>query len=191
MELLDSLAMSGIANEIAGSSAPTSGSEHLISHALDGEQEQTRKMLPEITAWSRAERLKVLNPGLGRSEEADCIAVYGLKEMASSPRLLGGTYGLPSDQDGCVISRGLAMELFGGLDVRENISGAGRSPTGYGESRMNHPHVILLPAQRERRHEIHDVYIRKGGRKWCGRRDIPWDGNRKISGGKFSLQEWD
>lgn len=34
-EMLDSLAMSGIANEIAGSSAPTSGSEHLISHALD------------------------------------------------------------------------------------------------------------------------------------------------------------
>ncbi|MDE5864674.1 MAG: iron-containing alcohol dehydrogenase family protein, partial [Lachnospiraceae bacterium] len=34
-ELLDSLAMSGIANEIAGNSAPTSGSEHLISHALD------------------------------------------------------------------------------------------------------------------------------------------------------------
>ena len=32
-ELVDSLAMSGIAN--AGSSAPTSGSEHLISHALD------------------------------------------------------------------------------------------------------------------------------------------------------------
>ena len=39
-ELVDSLAMSGIANEIAGSSAPTSGSEHLISHALD-------KLLPE------------------------------------------------------------------------------------------------------------------------------------------------
>lgn len=34
-ELLDSLAMSGIANEIAGSSLPTSGSEHMISHALD------------------------------------------------------------------------------------------------------------------------------------------------------------
>lgn len=34
-ELLDSLAMSGIANEIAGGSFPTSGSEHLISHALD------------------------------------------------------------------------------------------------------------------------------------------------------------
>lgn len=34
-ELVDSLAMSGIANEIAGGSSPTSGSEHLISHALD------------------------------------------------------------------------------------------------------------------------------------------------------------
>ncbi len=34
-ELIDSLAMSGIANEIAGNSAPVSGSEHLISHALD------------------------------------------------------------------------------------------------------------------------------------------------------------
>lgn len=34
-ELLDSLAMGGIANEIAGSSIPSSGSEHMISHALD------------------------------------------------------------------------------------------------------------------------------------------------------------
>lgn len=39
-ELMDSLAMSGVANEIAGSSAPTSGSEHLISHALDKLLEQ-------------------------------------------------------------------------------------------------------------------------------------------------------
>jgi glycerol-1-phosphate dehydrogenase [NAD(P)+] len=34
-ELVDSLIMSGIAMEIAGSSAPASGSEHLISHSLD------------------------------------------------------------------------------------------------------------------------------------------------------------
>ena len=39
-ELLDSLAMSGVANEIAGGSTPTSGSEHLISHALDKMLEQ-------------------------------------------------------------------------------------------------------------------------------------------------------
>ena len=41
-ELLDSLAMSGVANEIAGGSTPTSGSEHLISHALDKMLEQPR-----------------------------------------------------------------------------------------------------------------------------------------------------
>jgi glycerol-1-phosphate dehydrogenase [NAD(P)+] len=34
-ELVDSLTMSGIAMEIAGDSAPASGSEHLISHSLD------------------------------------------------------------------------------------------------------------------------------------------------------------
>lgn len=39
-ELLNSLAMSGIANEIAGGSTPTSGSEHLISHALDRKSEK-------------------------------------------------------------------------------------------------------------------------------------------------------
>ncbi len=39
-ELLNSLAMCGIANEIAGSSLPTSGSEHLISHAIDQNAEK-------------------------------------------------------------------------------------------------------------------------------------------------------
>lgn len=34
-EVVDSLIMSGIAMEVAGSSAPASGSEHLISHAMD------------------------------------------------------------------------------------------------------------------------------------------------------------
>lgn len=34
-ELIDSLTLSGIAMEIAGDSIPSSGSEHLISHALD------------------------------------------------------------------------------------------------------------------------------------------------------------
>lgn len=41
-ELVDSLTMSGIAMEIAGSSAPISGSEHLISHALDMLMEKPR-----------------------------------------------------------------------------------------------------------------------------------------------------
>ncbi|MBQ0043242.1 MAG: iron-containing alcohol dehydrogenase family protein [Lachnospiraceae bacterium] len=55
-ELLDSLAMSGIANEIAGGSAPTSGSEHLISHALDkiGEQPQLHGIQVGIATYIMA-----------------------------------------------------------------------------------------------------------------------------------------
>lgn len=55
-ELLDSLTMSGIANEIAGGSSPTSGSEHLISHALDkiGEQPQLHGIQVGIATYIMA-----------------------------------------------------------------------------------------------------------------------------------------
>lgn len=55
-ELLDSLAMSGVANEIAGGSSPTSGSEHLISHALDkiGEQPQLHGIQVGIATYIMA-----------------------------------------------------------------------------------------------------------------------------------------
>lgn len=118
-----------------------------ISLALDGEQEQGRNMLPEITAWSRGEMLTVMNPGLGRTVEADCIAVYGLKEMASYPRLWGGTYGFRSDQDGCVISSGLAMELFGGLDVAGKYIWCRQKPYTIRGVTDDPSHVMLLPAR--------------------------------------------
>ena len=121
--------------------------KQLITHALDREQEQGRNMLPEITAWSRAERLKVMNPGLGRSGEADCIAVYGLMEMASYSRLIGGTYGYRSDQDGCLISSGLAMELFGGLDVAGKYIWCRQKPYKIRGVTDDSSHVILLPAK--------------------------------------------
>ena len=121
--------------------------KQLITHALDSEQEQGRNMLPEITAWSRAKRLKVMNPGLGRSGEADCIAVYGLREMASYSRLIGGTYGYRSDQDGCLISSGLAMELFGGLDVAGKYIWCRQKPYRIRGVTDDSSHVILLPAK--------------------------------------------
>ena len=121
--------------------------KQLITHALDSEQEQGRNMLPEITAWSRAKRLKVMNPGLGRSGEADCIAVYGLMEMASYSRLIGGTYGYRSDQDGCLISSGLAMELFGGLDVAGKYIWCRQKPYKIRGVTDDSSHVILLPAK--------------------------------------------
>ena len=93
------------------------------------------------------ERLKVMNPGLGRSGEADCIAVYGLMEMASYSRLIGGTYGYRSDQDGCLISSGLAMELFGGLDVAGKYIWCRQKPYKIRGVTDDSSHVILLPAR--------------------------------------------
>lgn len=70
-----------------------------------------------LTAWSLTKNVEVKNRELNRNVKADCMAVYGSKEMASFRRLETGTYGYRTDREGCVISKGLAMELFGGLNA--------------------------------------------------------------------------
>lgn len=66
-ELVNSLTTCGLANEVAGSSAPTSGSEHLISHALDkslpcpqlhGIQVGIATYIMALTLDKRVERVK-------------------------------------------------------------------------------------------------------------------------------------
>lgn len=134
-----------------------------ISHALEGRQERGGNMLPEVTAWSRGERLKVMNHGLGRSVEADCVAVYGPKEMASYSRLRRGTYGFRSDRDGCVISSGLAMELFGGLDVAGKYIWCRQKPYVIRGVTDDPSHVILLPArEKEAMRYMMFTYVRRG-----------------------------
>ncbi|HEX3043159.1 MAG TPA: iron-containing alcohol dehydrogenase family protein, partial [Bacillota bacterium] len=84
-ELVDSLTLSGIAMEIAGNSAPASGSEHLISHGLDAlalktqlhgiqvgvatylmslvqnhRQQRVRKFLTETGFFQQAQALKMM-----------------------------------------------------------------------------------------------------------------------------------
>lgn len=85
-ELLDSLAMSGIANEIAGSSAPTSGSEHLISHALDKMLEQPQlhgvqvgiaTYLMSVVQDHRYVRVKTI---LEKTGFFDYVATLGMKK---------------------------------------------------------------------------------------------------------------
>ena len=84
-ELLDSLAMSGIANEIAGGSSPTSGSEHLISHALDKmlETPQLHGIQVGIATYlmSRVQdhRYKRVNTVLTDTGFWDYVATLGLK----------------------------------------------------------------------------------------------------------------
>ena len=85
-ELLDSLSMSGIANEIAGSSAPTSGSEHLISHALDQllEQPQLHGVQVGIATYIMSvvhdHRYKRVNTVLTETGFWDHTAALGMKK---------------------------------------------------------------------------------------------------------------
>lgn len=104
---------------------------------------------PEITAWSHTKDVEVKNQELNRKVKADCMAVYGSREMASFRRLETGTYGYRTDREGCVISKGLAMELFGGVNVTgkyiwcRDASYVVRGVTDDAKS------VILIPAKIE------------------------------------------
>lgn len=81
------------------------------------------KTLPDMAAWTVEENVEVENRSLGRVQKADRMLVWGDRELAVKRGLEAGNYGYPSDPRACVISRGLAMELFGsyavvGMEVR-------------------------------------------------------------------------
>lgn len=84
---------------------------HLVS------QEAGKEKYPDITAWTLTGDVLVQNRELGRKKQAECMSVYGSRDMAAFRRLADGTYGLRTDREGCVISRGLALELFGSAAV--------------------------------------------------------------------------
>lgn len=84
-EMVDSLTLSGIAMEIAGSSAPASGSEHLISHALDqivehpqlhGIQVGVASYLMCLVQEHRVERVKKF---LSETGFFDFVATLGMR----------------------------------------------------------------------------------------------------------------
>lgn len=84
-EMVDSLTLSGIAMEIAGSSAPASGSEHLISHALDqivpqpqlhGIQVGVATYLMCLVQEHRVERITKF---MGETGFFDFVATLGMK----------------------------------------------------------------------------------------------------------------
>ena len=72
---------------------------------------------PGLAAWSVEREVQVENAGLGRVCSAECMTVFGDREAAAFRELAGGSFGLRSDRDTCVISRGLAFSLFGSEDV--------------------------------------------------------------------------
>ena len=87
-EMVDSLTMSGISMEIAGNSSPASGSEHLISHALDkildkpqlhGIQVGIATYLMSLVQQHRSERIEKF---LGDTGFFDYVATLNMKAEA-------------------------------------------------------------------------------------------------------------
>ncbi len=102
--------------------------------------------LPGMAAWSVEEGVEVENRSLGRVGSAARMVVWGDRELAAKRSLAAGNYGYSSDAGACVISRGLAMELFGsvsvvGMEVR--CDGADYIVRGVTEDDRK---VVILPA---------------------------------------------
>ena len=112
-------------------------------------EDQGGSVYPELTAWSLAEEVKVQNLELGRDKKADCLSVYGLMELASCRELEQGTYGYRTDREGCVISKGLAMDLFGAVEVTGKRVVCRDRPYIVRGVTDDPDCVILIPAKKE------------------------------------------
>lgn len=75
--------------------------------------ETLEKASPELSAWYGEKNVEVSNKDIGKVQMADCKLVYGNRERAAYYGLDSGTYGYRGDEGGCIISRGLSMEIFG------------------------------------------------------------------------------
>lgn len=112
-------------------------------------QKDDQDLYPEITAWLLNEEVLVRCQEPGKEKKADCMAVFGFREMASFRPLLDGTYGYRTDESGCIISGGLAMELFGSVGVSgKHVWCRGRSYVVRGVT-DDSGCVILIPAGKE------------------------------------------
>ena len=85
------------------------------------ELEQEKGKLPPAAGWAVERNLEVCNSGLGVKHKADCMMVYGARELVLPGKLAEGGYGYFSERDSCMISRQLAMELFGAVQVTGKI----------------------------------------------------------------------
>lgn len=132
-ELLDSLAMSGVANEIAGDSAPTSGSEHLISHALDqmlerpqlhGIQVGVATYLMSVVQDHRYERINTVftDTGfwdyvktVGMKREDFIRAIEKAPAIKTIPVYLSSRRTVPKESDRSIAVRHEAVRGFTGI----------------------------------------------------------------------------
>lgn len=125
--------------------------QDVLQNAVEREKEHAKAPAPGITAWSAGIAVEVKNRELGRKKDAECIAVYGSKEIASMRRLDHGNYGCRTDKDGCIISRGLALELFSSTDVAGRSVWCGDKAYVIRGVTDDRNCVILIPAKKDDR----------------------------------------
>lgn len=88
-----------------------------IEKLEEGEKEAAEWKLMRLAAWWVEEGVEVKSQTLGTKIMAECMTVYGEKGLAAPLPLYDGNFGYPGNKEGCVVSRGLAMELFGSSQV--------------------------------------------------------------------------
>lgn len=121
--LLDGLVLSGLAMEIAGSSRPCSGSEHLISHALDRLEPDTASHGEQVAFGTI---VATALQGGDVDQVRDLVAAAGMKNAVSG-------FGLPADRLAEIVKAAPATrpgrytildhEPLSGRELRAELSG--------------------------------------------------------------------
>jgi hypothetical protein len=70
-----------------------------------------------MAGWNFAGRKEIYAVGVGRTDTAQLLKVYGSMEQVFPVRILSGVYGLAGRENACVLSRDLAEALFGSDQV--------------------------------------------------------------------------
>ena len=123
--------------------------EILDSMEEDGKTPEDGKVpenagFPGLAAWNVEYHAEAENPSLSRKETVTNIVVKGDKSQVVKEQLAAGSYGYADDEEGCIISSGLAWKLFGSTNVvGQGIKVNGKRYFIRGVTAGTHPMVIL------------------------------------------------
>ena len=101
-----------------------------------------------MAGWRAGEEETVTSLSTGRWRRAKVTWVYGTMELADKEQLLWGRFGIAQEENCCVISEGLARNLFGSVDVvGEQVKMGDRVLMVSGITKKDKEAVILPPAK--------------------------------------------
>lgn len=81
------------------------------------EQESDKKLINNMTAWTQDKDKKAVNQELSKSMNVDVLEIYGdLNQLLPRDKIIGQSLRL-GDEEGIVISRDIAEQLWGNTDV--------------------------------------------------------------------------